>query len=385
VTEKPTHTCALAIIGGLPPPYGGVSVHLKRLLPHLDRAGVDYHVYDTGESGTVSERVSPAGRRGAAWFLWFLLCGREPVVYLHSSRWGIWAATWWLSRVRGKSVVIALHTDSLRRLWPVRGWLARRSVLAAFRAAKALVAVNSHIRDFLDDVAGLGSRTVVIPAFVEPVAEPSRPDAISPEVRSFCEAHDPVILANGAPIVYDDGRDLYGIDMTIEMVDRLRSTWPRIGLVWYVLKFPGWSESYAGRMLEEVRRRGLEPHWLFADPTGEMYPVFEKVDLFVRPTCSDGDAVSIREALHFHVPTVASDAAPRPPGTLVFRSRDPDDFTATVRETLGSLEAARDRLAGLPRMSCVEGEIDLLRRVIDGRRPTPDTPLIGGHGKSPTD
>jgi len=352
------------MIGGLPPPYGGVSVHIQRLLPHLDRAGIDYHLYDTGERGVATARVTPVGDRGWKWFFRYLLFGREPVVFVHTSRWEMWAATWWLSRVRGKSVVIALHTDSLRRLWSVRSRIARRAVVAAFRSARALMAVNSHIRDFLEEVAGLGAKTVVIPAFIEPVDDGSEPVAVDPAVLSFCRTHDPVILANGAPIVYDDGRDLYGIDMGIELIDRLRGTWPRIGLVWYVLKFSGWSPSYLQRMTADIRRRGLESHWLFAESGGEMYPVFREVDLFVRPTCSDGDAVSVREALYFQVPTVVSDAAPRPPGVILFRSRDQEDFISKVRTALNTLSAQRDALSRLPTGSAVSEEIDWLRRII---------------------
>lgn len=364
---KPTHD--LAIIGQLPPPYGGVSVHIKRLLAHLDRAGVDYVVYDTSpEADTQTERVVPVGRLGRRWFLRYLLRGREPVVYVHTSRWDVWRATWWLSRIRGKSVVIAVHTDSLRRLWPMRGWWSRRAVTAAFRAAEKLVAVNTHIRDFLDELAGLGAKTVVIPAFVEPIPQPEDEAAVDPAVRAFCESHDPVILANGAPIVYDDGRDLYGIDMTVELVDRLRADFPKIGVIWYLLKFAGWSPSYAEQTARDVERRGLGAHWLFVEPTGEMYPVFNDVDLLVRPTCSDGDAVSVREALYFGVPVVASDAAPRPAGAVVFRTRDQDDFVAKVQAALGSRDVQRTTPADVPTGSAVADEIDLLEKAIERAR-----------------
>ncbi|MBN1347414.1 MAG: glycosyltransferase family 4 protein [Phycisphaerae bacterium] len=361
----------LAIIGPVPPPYGGVTIHLKRLLPHLDRAGVDYIVYNISPEPTSNERIVPVGEGGRGWFVRYLRKGREPVVYVHSSRWDVWAATWWLSRVRGKSVVIALHTDSLRRLWPVRPWWYRRMVLAAFRRAKSLVAVNEHIRDFLEEVGGLGDRTVVIPAFVEPTPSAEDEAGIDASVREFCRSHDPVILANGAPIVYDDGRDLYGIDMTIELVDRLRGTWPSVGVLWYLLKFTGWSPAYARQMVDEVDRRGLGDHWRFVDPTGEMYPIFKEVDLLVRPTCSDGDAVSIREALHFGVPVVASDAAPRPAGVVEFKARDQDDFVGKVLDTLESLGEQRSRLAGMARSSEIDREVGLLREVIaEARRPS---------------
>jgi glycosyltransferase involved in cell wall biosynthesis len=366
VTRDPIKTTSdLAIIGGLPPPYGGVSIHLKRLLAHLDREGINYHLYDTGERDRASERITPVGRRGSKWFLGYLLRAREPVIFVHSSRWDIWAATWWLSRVRGKAVILAIHTDSLRRLWPRRSRLAKRAVAAAFRAARAIMAVNSHVRDFLDEVAGVGGKTVVIPAFVEPLGAAGEQAALQPEVLSFCQSHHPVILANGAPILYDDGRDLYGIDMAVQLIDRLRSHWPQIGLVWYLLKFSGWSPAYLAQMADEIRRRGIESHWLFVEPVGEMYPIFRNVDLFVRPTCSDGDAVSIRESLYFRVPAIASDAAPRPEGTVIFGTRDQEDFTQRVRAALESLDEQRGKLATLPTGSAVRVEIDLLRRVIN--------------------
>ncbi len=361
--SKTTHD--LAIIGPVPPPYGGVSIHIKRLMGHLDRAGIDYLVYNNSREGTPSERVRPVGRRGRRWLVGYLLRGPEPVVYVHTSRWDVWRATWWLSRVRGKAVILSVHTDSLRRLWPVRSWLARRAVVGAFRAARTVVAVSTHVRDFLEEVAGVGHKTVVIPDFVEPIRRPEDEGAVDPTVRAFCETHEPVLLGNGAPIVYDDGRDLYGIDQTIELVDRLRAIWPGIGVVWYLLKFTGWNPAYAEQMAGEVQRRGLDSHWLFAEPTGEMYPTFPHVDVFVRPTCSDGDAVSIRESLHFGVPTVTSDAAPRPAGTVVFKTRDQDDYVAKVRATLESLDDARAEAAAAPSVSAVAAEVDMLRQIID--------------------
>ncbi len=363
-TTKKRAAHDLAIVGPVPPPYGGVTVHNRRLLGHLDRAGLDYVLYNISGEPSGGPRIVPVGHEGAGWFVRYILTAREPVIYIHSSRWDVWSATWWLSRVRGKSVIIAVHTDSLRRLWPERPWWYRRAVVAAFRAAKRLVAVNTHIREFLDEIAGVGDKTVVVPAYIAPAEAPGDEAGIDAAIRSFCESHGPVLLANGAPIVYDDGRDLYGIDMTIELADRLRADYPRLGVLWYQLRFAGWDPAYAERMEEEIRRRGLDAHWRFVEPTGEMIPIFRHVDVFLRPTCSDGDAVSIREALHFRVPAVASDAAPRPEGTVTFRTRDQDDFEASVRHVLGSLEEQRERLAALSGASAVDKEVELLREVI---------------------
>ena len=46
----------------------------------------------------------------------------------------------------------------------------------------------------------------------------------------------------------------------------------------------------------------------------------------VRPTNTDGDALSIREAMYFKISVIASDVTTRPENTIIFKNRDLDDF-----------------------------------------------------------
>ncbi len=50
--------------------------------------------------------------------------------------------------------------------------------------------------------------------------------------------------------------------------------------------------------------------------------IIARSDLFVRPTLSDGDAISVREAIAMDTPVVASDVVARPEGTLCFKTGD---------------------------------------------------------------
>jgi glycogen(starch) synthase len=67
--------------------------------------------------------------------------------------------------------------------------------------------------------------------------------------------------------------------------------------------------------------------------------VIKRSSVFLRPTTSDGDSISLREALHFNVPVVASDAAPRPDGSILFASRDQEDFICAIETALQTGEA----------------------------------------------
>jgi len=87
-------------------------------------------------------------------------------------------------------------------------------------------------------------------------------------------------------------------------------------------------------MKQRISDKQIEENFLFQTKPCQMYPIIMKSDLFLRPTNTDGDAVSIREALHFKVPAVASDVCPRPEGTILFKCRDIDDLTSKVKEVL---------------------------------------------------
>ncbi|MBN1344005.1 MAG: glycosyltransferase family 4 protein [Phycisphaerae bacterium] len=360
---------SLAIIGAYPPPYGGIAVYHERLLAHLDEAGIDYMLYNTVGKSEVPGRVVSIAAHRHRWFARQLLFGRERVVFLSANQWAPWLGSWYSTHVRGKKIIIAFHGESVCRAWQSHGSVFRKMLLSGLRSAERLFAVNEYIRDFLEEVGGLGHKTLVTPAFIPPVCRDEDMAHVPEAVKSFCRNHDPAVLAVGAPILRapapgDAPIDLYGIDMTIEMVDRLRSSFPGVGVLWFMLDFVGSLPEYEQKMRAEVERRGLQGHWMFCTPLSTFYPIYSLVDLFVRPTSTDGDAVSIREAMHFGVPTIASDAVPRPEGVILFKRRDQESYERTVTHTLGNLSALRDRVRQLPSTTTVHQQIDVFRRTI---------------------
>ena len=64
--------------------------------------------------------------------------------------------------------------------------------------------------------------------------------------------------------------------------------------------------------------------------------MFKKVNLSIRPTITDGDAISIREALYFNCEVIASDVVKRPEGTVYFKCRDIDDLYYQTSKILTS-------------------------------------------------
>ena len=100
-------------------------------------------------------------------------------------------------------------------------------------------------------------------------------------------------------------------------------------------------------MKNKITTIGIDKNFIFITQNYQFYPILMASDLFVRPTNTDGDAISIREALHFRIPSVVSDAVPRPKGTNLFKNRDIHSFTIKVENILENYETNKRELEKL--------------------------------------
>jgi glycosyltransferase involved in cell wall biosynthesis len=94
--------------------------------------------------------------------------------------------------------------------------------------------------------------------------------------------------------------------------------------------------------------------------------VMSESDVFLRPTNTDGDAVSIREALYLGTPVVTSDAVPRPEPCVLFANRDMKDFEKKVRQTLSALPELRARVRDYNLQDNAMPILELYRQLMEG-------------------
>ena len=93
-------------------------------------------------------------------------------------------------------------------------------------------------------------------------------------------------------------------------------------------------------------------------------PALARSSVLLRPTNTDGDAVSVREALWLGVPVIASDVVERPAGTELFRTRDAESLWQATLRVCSDLPAARARLAGAARSDGFESLLAVYKRVL---------------------
>lgn len=307
-------------------------MHVQRLCPLLEARGVRFVVYNaTGDFGDGRRVVSVFSQR-RSWIIRYAFTSRERAVFLMSDRLTTWVAAALMVMLRGKRVAIRLRNAALPDWITQSGWR-RRLAGFALRRMTAVVCVSPLLMKSARSLGVPSDRLHLSPGFLPPADAQADGNAVNPEVLDFVHRRGPIIAANGKVDWYR-GEDLYGLDHLLELAARLKPDYPNIGVVACMWNHLPGDDDYIQKLREEARRRGVSDAVLFNTRSGVFVPVLAEADVFIRPTNTDGDANSVREGLYFGIPTIASDAVERPPGTILFRTRDIDDMEAKVRTVL---------------------------------------------------
>jgi glycosyltransferase involved in cell wall biosynthesis len=324
----------IALIGVYPPPYGGISVHIQRLNEQLEKKGFGCIIYDSGKKKDILQKNVKATKNTKGWMLKYFLNAKEDIVHYHGYEPKSLLLFSLFSIVRKKRVIFTFHSfryniKDINLLHKFIFWIANRAKIY-------LIVVGPQIKEKIISLGIKSENIEVIPSFIPPTVREEDIAEIPQEVWAFMNSHNPVIAANAYKISYYNNQDLYGIDMCIDLCANLKQYYPGIGLVFSLPDIGDY--EYFEKMKQRIADKGIENNFLFITEPYQFYPILMKSDVFVRPTNTDGDAVSLREALYFKVPAVASDAVPRPEGTILFKSRDTNDFTIKVKDVLDNYE-----------------------------------------------
>lgn len=332
----------VTLVGVYPPPIGGVSIHIQRLMAGCLENGIQCAVVDVSRSlKKVPDvlnilRISDWPR---------ILFSKPDIVHIHTTNlnWFIPSFFRCLTMMKGARLVLSLH--ALRHEPEEFSSPGRRMMKAMVKSATRVIAVNPEIKEKLVALGAAPEKVSIIPAYLPPAIKEEEIGEVPPEVWTFMAGHSPVISANAYAVTKFNGQDLYGIDMCIDLCAALKKDYPKIGIV-FCLPSIG-ERDYFNELKRRTAEKGIEKNFLFQTKPCQFYPVLMKSDIFVRPTNTDGDAVSLREALYLKVPSVASDAAPRPAGTVIFKSRNIDDFIARVKKVWENSSEYKVRLESL--------------------------------------
>ncbi len=303
------------LIGPTPPPFGGISVYLSRLVKKLQREGNTVVVVDRGSQSLL---------RTIAGFTAILLYPGRLSIQLHS--FDFTAMALMILRPFPKRLQYMDHNTAVYKR-DLKG-LRRALFSRILSSADEVIFVGEKTKEYYRSegftlAPHVEFRSPFLPPHLDD--EPGILATYSHETRRFIETRSPLLVANASAILFYDGIDLYGLDMCVNLTARLKADHPDIGFI-FAIANSEINADYVQGIQKRVRSLGLEENFHFILGQREIWPIFRHSALMVRPTCNDGYGVSLAEALSFGSSALASDVTGRPPKTEIFRSRDEEDF-----------------------------------------------------------
>lgn len=315
-------------IGPVPPPYGGVQSNMMAIRKHLRERG-----HRAGMVNITRHRAQEGDE------IWFPRSPMELIRLMYTLPYDILhlhvggdftprlvALCLILTAVPGRKSVLTFHSGGYPSSpegkaaapFTLRGMVVRR--------LDRIVCVNQQMVDMFRRYGVSQDRLRLILPFALPSEVPSGP---MPEpLASFFENHSPVLLTVGLlEPEYDLGRQM-------DALGSLREKFPRAGLA--IVGSGALEAELKGRRAgkpygEHILMCGDTPH-------ADVLRAIHAADLMWRTTLYDGDAISVREALHLGTPVIATDNGMRPEGTMIVPV---GDTAALLEATAKGLKAGR--------------------------------------------
>ena len=317
-------------LGPYPPPYGGVQVNLVAILHFLRRHGhgcavinITRHRKDEGDEIYYPETALQLFK--------LLLSLRYDIVHLHIGG-DVPTRLLMLALVctllpRRKSVV-TFHSGGYPGTPAGRSARPRTLRGFVFRRFDRIIAVNQNIVEMFQRFGVEPTRIRLICPHA--ASAPPRDAVLPPQLSSFFEHHDPLLLTVGLLETH------YDLALQIDTLGAVRERFPGAGLV----------IIGSGSIEDDLRRRiASKPYaehvLLCGDVPHEItLRAIAESDLFLRTTFYDGDSISVREALHLGVPVVATDNGMRPEGVHLFPVSDGAALVEAVASRLARSNGA---------------------------------------------
>lgn len=325
----------LAIWGTPPPPFGGMTVHISRLLPVLRQENVSYVLYTFRKIRIHDENAIYV--YSIKWF-WRICFGRvEDIHYVLTQRTWVRFLAVLFGIIRNRKIIIRIGGASLNKSLN-KSIITRLMSRFVVKHAASVIAVNQKISNLAIQMGADRKKVYSIPGFIPPNINGK---TLNRNIEKFLRDKWPKLITTGL-IVNPQSRDIYGIYKTYDIFKNILHDYPKSSLIVFTQNRPGCYSEEIKIFRNKIKNEGLENTILLYSGSDEFLKAMKCSDIFLRPTLSDGDANSIREALYLGVPVVASDCVDRPDGVRLFPTVDAEQYYSTLVDTIINLEKVKN-------------------------------------------
>lgn len=289
----------ILIIGKKPLPIGGVTIYVERLLDMLKVNNIDYVFYDLNDFSILSfiksiYRVNYAHLNTSSPYLrlfFVLLC--------------------WLFNTKS---ILTIHGNMGR-------FNSQKNTFdnLAIKIANYPIVINQHS---YDKAIKINKRTELISAYLPSLNENILPNDIKNKVTKIKEQTDLLCCTNAYNRSFDKfNNEIYGIDFLIS----------------FFTDHPNWGLIIAdpsGAYKELYSKNILAQNIFIIGTPVSFIGILKLSDCFIRNTSTDGDSISIHEALQYNVHVIATDVVDRPQDVVLVKYNEHNSLREKISYTI---------------------------------------------------
>lgn len=330
----------VALKGSFLPDIGGVSIHISRLAEALFKDGLLDCVYSTTKSSgyqesrfIVKNASYPSLRYDTFQSLyWFLKNYKKDLTILHLHGHPIWESpTIYLLLLFKKKVVFTIHDQMMLSnldKYP-------RFFLYIFKKITKhkniyWIAVSSKIKNQSADLITDFNNIAIIPAYL-PAHSDNTP--LNDEIEEFIRSRSKIISIYAHSIRNLNGKDLYGIDLALKAIGLVKRYYQNIGIIICIPNVSDLEQVESYKQIINEFQLFKNVLFLFT-PLSNPIQLWQKSDVVLRPTLTDGDSLVVREAISQGTFVIASDVVNRPKEVILFKSENVEDLSLKIVQVL---------------------------------------------------
>ena len=300
-------------LGPVPPPHGGVQANFSAIHERLQMRGDESLLVGITRSEKCENQPNVYRPRSIPELVKLLFNLRPDILHLHFGgdfTLRLAALLFVASFVPRAKKILTFHSGGFAS--SKEGQAANYFDWRAFAARRLdkIIAVNEEIVRLFEKYGVQREKITLIPPHV--LRQPN-PNVVIPEtLEKFIQRHSPLLFTASWL------EEHYDLPLQIRALEFVREKFPNAGLL-----IVG-----AGEKENELKKRIAETnyaeHVLLAGdvPHEIVLHLIKRADVLLRTTHFDGDAISVREALHLGTPVIATDNKMRPAGVKLFKIGD---------------------------------------------------------------
>ena len=329
----------------IPPPFGGVSIYVKRLTQKLNDDGYASGAYynkimdPSLDLNNYTLNKGFSRKRFLRSFFNLIKETREYSIIHSHNVFDDAAYLWLLVLLTKKKIVVTVHNDRAVRNYYKQPFIFRLFLQLLAKRSPKWIAVSPQGKLELLKLPIKFKDVTVLPAFIPPANKSNSLSSLSSNLKKFINSYDKIIVFYAYKISVDN-KDIYGCYDALNMFNELtKKNDSKIGLVFCIadeevdltcLKLFSKENNFTSNIFWQI------------GPILDMSILWECTNVYIRPTLTDGDSIAVREAIGMNVNVVASNVAKRPNDVFTYKHGNNNDFVTKVSKALNQVNPIQD-------------------------------------------